>query len=218
MYWNQTIEFWQGFVNQFYATEGRQKYTLVNSMDKGIKVFELPVSSLAKFYHVNCVSGVKEMRMTLDRVVGLVSKAPLTVECSKVSLLSDYTNGTKVIMNGTVKVVFTQAYKIERLDFTASDYVELIPRPKEDLSTSPTLDPKADTKKRPTSKRAGASNKEASQSVPERVVNEFGVTNKTMRNLEVIERTNPGIDISDEGVARTIILANNHDDCIPDTL
>ncbi|KAF9943843.1 hypothetical protein BGZ65_000122, partial [Modicella reniformis] len=54
----------------------------------------LPVSSLANFYKTNAES-VKRMRMTLDKAIESVSKTPLTFECAKVSIFSDYSNETK---------------------------------------------------------------------------------------------------------------------------
>lgn len=36
------------------------------------------------------------MKLTLDGTIEQPSKAPLIVECDKVSLLSDYTSGSKV--------------------------------------------------------------------------------------------------------------------------
>ncbi|KAF9945496.1 hypothetical protein BGZ72_001283 [Mortierella alpina] len=182
---NQTIQHWQNFVNKFYASEGRQKYTLMNPINKDCKVFELPVSSLANYFHTNCQSGVREMKLTLDGALELTAKNPLTLECSKVSVLSDYSSGSKVIMNGALQVTFTGDFRIERMDIATSDFVELIPRPKEDLSTSPTLDGKADSKKKSSSKRANLGNKTASHIFPESAVNEYGVSTKVMKVLEI---------------------------------
>ncbi|KAF9558859.1 hypothetical protein EC968_006854 [Mortierella alpina] len=182
---NQTIQHWQNFVNKFYASEGRQKYTLMNPLNKDCKVFELPVSSLANYFHTNCQSGVREMKLTLDGALELTAKNPLTLECSKVSMLSDYTSGAKVIMNGALQVTFTGDFRIERLDIATSDFVELIPRPKEDLPPSPTLDGKIDSKKKGNSKRANLGNKSASHAFPESAVNEYGVSTKVMKVLEI---------------------------------
>ncbi|KAF9949177.1 hypothetical protein BGZ70_001901 [Mortierella alpina] len=182
---NQTIQHWQNFVNKFYASEGRQKYTLMNPVNKDCKVFELPASSLANYFHTNCQSGVREMKLTLDGALELTAKNPLTLECSKVSMLSDYSSGSKVIMNGALQVTFTGDFRIERMDIATSDFVELIPRPKEDLSTSPTLDGKIDSKKKSNSKRANLGNKAAGHIFPESAVNEYGVPTKVMRVLEI---------------------------------
>ncbi|KAF9135984.1 hypothetical protein BG015_003200 [Linnemannia schmuckeri] len=183
---NQSIQSWQAFVTKFYSNEGRQKYTLVNPTNNDSRTFEIPVTSLPKLYHTNYQSGVKEMKLTLDGVIEQPSKAPLIVECDKVSLLSDYTSGSKVMSVGSVRVMFATDYKIDLLEITISDFTELIPRPKDDASESPVIDPKTDSKKKTASKKASAAAAKGSNySVPESVVNEFGVTHKTMRTLGI---------------------------------
>ncbi|KAG0259758.1 hypothetical protein BGZ95_004592, partial [Linnemannia exigua] len=182
---NQSIQSWQTFVNKFYSSEGRQKYTLVNPANNDSKTFEIPVSSLPKLYHTNYQSGVREMKLTLDGTIGQQSKAPLIVECDKVSLLSDYTSGTKVVSVGSVRVMFSTDYKIDLLEITISDFTELIPRPKDDPLESPTVDSKVDARKKSTAKKVAAAAKISSYVVPESVVNEFGVTPKTMRTLVI---------------------------------
>ncbi|KAF9117834.1 hypothetical protein BGX30_005024 [Mortierella sp. GBA39] len=183
---NQSIQSWQAFVNRFYSNEGRQKYTLVNPVNNDSRTFEIPVISLPKLYHTNYQSGVKEMKLTLDGTIEQPSKAPLIVECDKVSLLSDYTSGSKVMSVGSVRVMFATDYKIDLLEITISDFTELIPRPKDDASESPVIDPKTDSKKKNASKKASAAAIKCSNySVPESVVNEFGVTHKTMRTLGI---------------------------------
>src|SRR5690554_4425679 len=82
---------------------------------------------------------------------------------------------------GLLKVIFSSDFRIERMDITLSDFVELIPRPKEDPSSSPNLDGKTDPKKRANAKRQTS----IAKSVPESVVNEFGIPPKAMRALEV---------------------------------
>lgn len=59
-------------------------------------LIELPASSLANYFHTNCQSGVREMKLTLDGALELTAKNPLTLKCSKVSMLSDYSSGSKV--------------------------------------------------------------------------------------------------------------------------
>lgn len=87
---------------------------------------------------------------------------------------------------GSVRVMFATDYKIDLLEITISDFTELIPRPKDDASESPVIDPKTDSKKKNASKKGSAAAiKGSNYSVPESVVNEFGVTHKTMRTLGV---------------------------------
>ncbi|KAF9902827.1 hypothetical protein EC991_004524 [Linnemannia zychae] len=126
------------------------------------------------------------MKLTLDGTIEQPSKMPLIVECDKVSLLSDFTSGSKVVSNGSVRVMFATDYKIDLLEITVSEFTELIPRPKDDPSESPIIDSKADSKKKSASKKAAVTaGKSSSYTIPESVVNEFGVTPKTMRTLGI---------------------------------
>lgn len=68
------------------------------------------------------------------------------------------------------------------MDFTAVDFVEYIPRPVVDLQADLGLESKADMKKK-ISKRTPQP--KPAQSIPESVVNEFGITSKTMQAFEV---------------------------------
>jgi len=61
---------------------------------------ELSASSLAKCYHINSQSGVKNTKMALDATVEQTSRIPLTLECAKTTFISDYMNGTKVYAFG----------------------------------------------------------------------------------------------------------------------
>jgi hypothetical protein len=82
--------------------------------------------------------------------------------------------------------MFTTDYQIDLLEIVISDFTELIPRPKDDPTESPNIDSKADSKKKNVSKKAVvAAGKGSNYTVPESVVNEFGVTPKTMRTLGV---------------------------------
>ena len=87
-----------------------------------------------------------------------------------------------------MKVTFADDYRFERIEFTANDFQELIPRPKEDPSNSPNLESKADSKKKSGVKRSNSMSKGSSNSVidiPEKVVTEFGISSKAMRKLGV---------------------------------
>ncbi|KAF9915505.1 hypothetical protein FBU30_001911 [Linnemannia zychae] len=182
----QTIQSWQTFVNKFYSSEGRQKYILVNPTNSDSRAFEIPMSSLPKIYFTNYQSGVKEMKLTLDGTIEQPSRTPLILECNKVSLLSDYTCGSKVISVGTIRVIFGPDYKFELLEIKILDFTELIPRPKGDTSESPVIDSKTDSKKKSSSKKGSSSAvKNSGYIIPESVVNEFGISIKMMRALGI---------------------------------
>ncbi|GJJ71811.1 hypothetical protein EMPS_04168 [Entomortierella parvispora] len=182
---NQPLEVWQLFVNRFYSSEGRQKLSLVNPWTKEMKIFEISAPSLAKCYHTNSQSGVKNTKMALDTTVEQTSKNPLTLECAKTTFISDYINGTKVMTTGIIKVVFSPDYKFNDMEFAAVDFVEYIPRPAIDTQGSAVLESKVEMKKKNSAKRT--SQPKPAQPIPESVVNEFGVTSKAMKAFETAD-------------------------------
>ncbi|KAF9086845.1 hypothetical protein BGX27_003089 [Mortierella sp. AM989] len=185
---NQTPEQWQTFATKFYATNGSLKYTLINSRKDQTKEFEINPAGIGKLY--NTSTGIKETRMTLDRAVTPISRTPLVVECTKMSLFYDCSNGCKVVMSGSLNVEFTADYKILKFNFTVSDLVELIPRPKGDSLNSPSLDIKPDHKKKPGAKRSNSTTKTPSIEYLESSLTEFGVTSAALVQLNWLPVTN----------------------------
>ncbi|KAI7816941.1 LIM-domain binding protein-domain-containing protein [Gamsiella multidivaricata] len=141
--------------------------------------------SLPRFYLGNVEAGVKELQLILEKSLGQTSALPFTVQCPSVIVVSHYTNGSKVFSKGALKATFTNEFKFDMFELTSLDFVEYIQRPLEDSSTSPLMEPKTEGKKKGNSKRAALLSKKLAQSIPESVVNEFGVSPKTMRLLEV---------------------------------
>ncbi|KAG0245146.1 hypothetical protein BGX31_007857, partial [Mortierella sp. GBA43] len=185
---HQTIQYWHSFVNRFYSPEGTQKFTFVNPSNNEHKDYELAVNRLAEFYQNNYLMGIRGVRVNLDKAIESLSKIPLVVECSKVTIFSDYVGGSKVVTTGAMKVAFTEDYMIDRLEFTAIDFQELIPRPKDDPSSSPSMESKVDSKKKSSAKRSNSIPKGPSQSttdVPEKLINEFGIPAKMLTKLSV---------------------------------
>ncbi|KAF9992725.1 hypothetical protein BGZ79_002735, partial [Entomortierella chlamydospora] len=179
---NQTAEHWQNFVSKFYATNGSLKYILINPRSNETKEYEIAATSLSRLYG-GSTSGIKEMKMTLDKAVVLISRAPPIVECSR------------VVMSGPLNVEFTSDYKIMKFSFTVSDLVELMLRPKGDVLSSPNPDIKSDPKKKPNTKRSSTISKTASADATENTVNEFGVTNTIMQMLEAAQNRQPTVKL-----------------------
>ena len=84
------------------------------------------------------------------------------LEVTKTSILYHFENGAKVISEGHLRVHFTPDHAIELLEFNTQSFAEYIPR---DLFRS---------------------EEEQVISVPESPVNEFGISVRTMRCLEVL--------------------------------
>ncbi|KAF9926311.1 hypothetical protein BGZ67_008172 [Mortierella alpina] len=182
---NTTIEFWQSFVAKFYGSTGRMRYKLFNPVTNDSKVFELVAAALPRLYLKNVEAGVKGMQVMLEQTLGQTGTLPLTVECPNVSMVSHYLNGSRVFAKGAIKATFASDFKFDLLELTSLEFVVYIPRPVDDPSLSPLLDVKSEGKKKGGSKKVAASPKKLTPSIPEIVVNEFGIASKTMQQLEV---------------------------------
>ncbi len=91
----------------------------------------------------------------------------------------------QVFAKGAIKATFASDFKFDLLEVTSLEFAVYIPRPFDDPSSSPVLDVKSEGKKKGGSKKAAVPPKRPSPSIPEIVVNEFGIASKTMQQLEV---------------------------------
>ncbi|KAG0206456.1 hypothetical protein BGX28_002089 [Mortierella sp. GBA30] len=180
---NITIQFWQSFVAKFYGNAGRMRYKLVNPATNESKVFDLVAAALPRLYLKNAEAGVKGVQLMLEQTLGQTGTLPLTVECPNVSMVSHFLDGSRVFMKGAIKATFASDFKFDVLELTSMDFSVYIPRPVDDSASSPLLDVKVEGKKKGSKKIAPS--KKIVSNVPENVVNEFGITSKTMQQLEM---------------------------------
>lgn len=88
---------------------------------------------------------------------------------------------------GSLKATFTHDLKFDLLEIVSQEFTEYIPRPVDDPSNSPVPEAKPEGKKKGGSKKGVASSKKAMPVIAESVINEFGISSKTLRLLEVSE-------------------------------
>lgn len=86
---------------------------------------------------------------------------------------------------GSLKATFTHDLKFDLLEIVSQEFTEYIPRPVDDPSSSPVPEVKSEGKKKGSSKRAVALSKKAMPVIPESAINEYGISPKTLRLLEV---------------------------------
>ncbi|ORZ23865.1 LIM-domain binding protein-domain-containing protein [Lobosporangium transversale] len=182
---HQTIDFWQAFVAKFFGNAGKLRYKLVNPVTSESKVFELTAPSLPRFYLGTVESGIKQLQLILEQALGQTAPFPLIVECPRITLVSHHINGSKIFAKGTIKATFATDFKFDLLELTSLGFEEFISRPVDETLGSPLLESKIEGKKKGNMKRALTTSKKATQSIPESIVNEFGITHKAMRLLEV---------------------------------
>ncbi|KAG0061242.1 hypothetical protein BGZ90_003658 [Linnemannia elongata] len=90
----------------------------------------------------------------------------------------------EVFIRGSLKATFTHDLKFDLLEIVSYEFTEDIPRPVDDPSSSPVPEVNPEGNKGGT-KKVAASSKMAMPVIPESAINEFGISSKTLRLLEV---------------------------------
>ncbi|KAG0372594.1 hypothetical protein BGX24_012830 [Mortierella sp. AD032] len=182
---NETRQYWERFVSMFYGTVGRMRLTLVHALTGDSKIFELMAPSLPRYYLGNAEAGVKGMQLILNTHTGPANTLPLIIEYPSISIVHHYTGGSRVFTKGSLKATFTHDLKFDLLEIVSQEFTEYIPRPVDDPSSSPVPEVKPEGKKKGGSKKAVASAKKALPVIPESAINEYGISHKTLRLLEI---------------------------------
>ncbi|KAF9902888.1 hypothetical protein EC991_004400 [Linnemannia zychae] len=184
---NETMQFWERFVTKFYGAAGRMRLTLLHTITGDSKIFELVTPSLPRYYHRNAEAGVKEMQLILDSPTRPASALPLVIEYPSISIVYHYTSGSKVFTKGSLKATFTHDLKFDLLEIVSQEFTEYVPRPLDDPSNSPAPEVKSEGKKKGGSKKTAISSKKVMPMIPESTINEFGISPKTLRLLELAD-------------------------------
>ncbi|RUS25336.1 hypothetical protein BC938DRAFT_472309 [Jimgerdemannia flammicorona] len=195
------INFWRKFIGEFYSENGTMKYELWNSKSNDKRNFELTTALLPRFYQINFESGVQSIQMTIENAkeYALPSGGRL-VECPSASLFHQFDNGCQVVAKGMLQVTFslstaTGTLKIDMWEFHTQNYVEYIPRSaivRRELENSPSMETKEGVKAKIKQQQmmqgeSAASDGRGDWVIPDTPVNEYGITVKTMRCLEIAE-------------------------------
>ncbi|KAF9101844.1 hypothetical protein BGX27_011297 [Mortierella sp. AM989] len=184
---SDNLAYWKSLTTKFYGNTGRLRLGVSNPDTGEKKVFELATHAIPHVYLANIKSGVNEVQMIWEQDLGQSGSIPLTVECPSVSLMSTYRDGTRVVSKGKIKATFTSDFKFDLLELNLHNFEEFIVRPSEETSSNPHPEIKTEGRRKPSSKHPVLPKKQ-SNNIPERVVNEFGVTHDTMRVLEVADQ------------------------------
>jgi len=90
-----------------------------------------------------------------------------------------------VFAKGSLKATFTHDFKFDLLEIVSQEFIEYIPRPVDDPTTSPVPEGKPEGKKKGISKKAVAALRKALPVISESAINDFGIAPSTLRLLEV---------------------------------
>eukprot|EP00128_Syssomonas_multiformis_P005180 Colp12_sorted_trinity150504_noHs@27277 len=171
---DNSIEWWLWFVGEFFSENGVMKYSLWNAEFQENRAFELTTALLARFYKNNFDSGVEEMSLTLENPREYtLPNGYMMVDCSRAAINYLFDQQSLVVCTGHLRVTFTSNCKMLVWEFHTKRHREYIPR---DLVVAQSE-----------SQRQNGQGPENGFQLPESPVNEFGITVRTMRCLQIAE-------------------------------
>lgn len=179
----QDLLYWQSFVDRFYSPVGVLRQG-VWSVAGGAKQFEIATPALARYYLTQFSSGITSIQMLVEGARERESShGGHYVEAPKCSFIYWFRNECQLFTNGSLRAHFDANNKLEMLDISVVNHTEFIPR---SLLLAMEADSQKQSPKVPkNAKRAPP--KTPSASLPESIINNYGVPTDVMSFLEVAE-------------------------------
>lgn len=192
------ITYWRNFVEMFFTPLGVMRQTTWSSKDEECKSYELPCSSLPRYYFLHFQSGVQNMQVHFQDI----TERPLQngghfVTSDKACWIYWLTNGHQLRMDGSLKAKFDANHMLELLEWSTTYFKEFIPleQLKKSAGQSPELK-QSPTISKSTGKRAqqqrqkeqeAARNQPLQVPLPKSIVSDVGLTPAVIECLEVCE-------------------------------
>ncbi|KAJ3212191.1 hypothetical protein HDU67_003968 [Dinochytrium kinnereticum] len=121
------IDYWAKFATEFFSPEGFMAFKLFSAA-KEQKRFDLPRSILPRHFLILYDCGITRMEICLNNI-RLARHFPGNVmEGDRVTLIYHFSNGSKVISEGTLTLKFNDTLKLDLFEFISRSYTELLPR------------------------------------------------------------------------------------------
>ncbi|RMD40501.1 hypothetical protein DV735_g4630, partial [Chaetothyriales sp. CBS 134920] len=181
---------WDAIVRKFFSPFGTLKQQFVRP-ETGLegKTFLLNYASLARYLHAHFLSGIKQILLqSYEHSNASAQTGEILVSCHHASLTYIFHNDVRIATQGSLSVYFDETSKITRLEISADDWKEYLPRSVL-IPTSPdqTKDGKTKMAKK---NQPQASANQAPHLVPVKTVSPYGVPQKILGWLEVVEVMN----------------------------
>lgn len=169
---DNSIEYWQDFVSTFYAAgsiardDVVMKLALWNAQYGENRTFELNATLLARYYKIIFDSGIKDLVLLMENPKEYFSLGMMLVDCPRASMVYTFDNDVQVVSRGHLRVTFTSQGTIQLWEFHTKQHTEMLPRAMVEALM----------------RQAEGG---APMTLPPSPVNEFGISIKMMRCLEV---------------------------------
>ncbi|KAK9453523.1 LIM-domain binding protein, partial [Dipodascopsis uninucleata] len=170
---HKDLEFWKKFVIEYFADIGGIKYTVVNSIDKTPKQYEVPNAALPRYYNTLFQDGIRRVQIIPENPREIMMAQEVhVVECIRATMVYWFSNGSHVISHGSLRVFLNATLKIDSLEFHSHDHVEYIPRSLAVAALSTAI---------------SSDNTRTNITLPHSQVNGFGITDSLARFLQVTQ-------------------------------
>ncbi|KAI9145087.1 LIM-domain binding protein-domain-containing protein [Paraphysoderma sedebokerense] len=177
--YNKDYDFWKRMISEHFSETAAFRYTIWHKTYQESRAFELPSALIARFYQIQFESGVTRIQLSLSTPKEYTFKNAFMVEVPRASVITYFADGTHIISNGYLRVMFTLDMKIEDWELTTSDYTEFIPRAM--------VAALGEKDRNDNNNDEDQLNRLNSTSLPTTTVNDYGIPMKLMRCLEVSE-------------------------------
>ena len=179
------LSYWEEIIRKYFAAYGSLKQQYSNPKTKSDKTFQLQYPSLARFYHAHFSGGIQQILLQSYDHIQSRTAIGTCVNSSRASLTYVFNNDIRVTTQGALIVLFDDSNKIVRLDLSAGDWEEYIPRRM--LLNSPSPDQKQSPKVNKNIKKVQQQGKQSDPgpSIPTAGISDFGVPARLLGFLEV---------------------------------
>jgi hypothetical protein len=124
---NNNIEWWQAFVDRFFAESGSFVHIVCSSSVERSKQFEIVYAALPRYFYTLFNTDVASLQITLDGATEKVAGAELKVTCERAKFIYTYKNSCQVVYQGKLTAFWSGCDKLEWLLFDGLSHEQFIP-------------------------------------------------------------------------------------------
>ena len=124
---NNNIEWWQAFVDRFFADSGSFVHIVCSSSTERTKQFEIVYAALPRYFYTLFNTDVTNLQITLDGAAEKASNGELKVTCERAKFIYTYKNSCQVVYQGKLTAFWSGSDKMEWLVFDGAGHEQFIP-------------------------------------------------------------------------------------------
>ena len=124
---NNNIEWWQAFVDRFFAESGSFVHVVCSSSTERTKQFEIVYAALPRYFYTLFNTDVTNLQITLDGAAEKTSNGELKVTCERAKFIYTYKNSCQVVYQGKLTAFWSGSDKMEWLVFEGASHEQFIP-------------------------------------------------------------------------------------------